>query len=84
MSYARFTKDSDVYVYLDVGGYLNCCACALRGDYTSEKFYTTHDMLDHLDRHVDENHSVPPETFEELRAEAAENDAWIKDKEQEA
>lgn len=30
MSYARFGwGGSDVYVYLDVGGYLTCCGCLL-------------------------------------------------------
>lgn len=31
MSYARFGWDgSDVYVYMDVNGYLNCCMCLLQ------------------------------------------------------
>ena len=30
MSYARFSWDgSDVYVFLNVGGYLDCCGCLL-------------------------------------------------------
>jgi hypothetical protein len=29
MSYCRFSH-ADVYVYMDVGGYLNCCGCILQ------------------------------------------------------
>ena len=29
MSYARFSKDSDIYVYAHVGGGFECCACRI-------------------------------------------------------
>lgn len=30
MSYARFTKDSDVYVFLNMSGRLECWGCGTR------------------------------------------------------
>ena len=44
MSYVRFGKNSDVYVYGDVGGFISCCGCKLAKEHTagpgaSAKFY---------------------------------------------
>jgi hypothetical protein len=78
MSYARFGwDDSDVYVYLDCGGYLTCCACK-RLDETFPQFHLTAAMLNHLEGHRARGDVVPEQTFEELRQDAAENDAWMK------
>lgn len=80
MSYARFGWDnSDVYVYLDCGGYLTCCAC---GRWASPwpKFYSTDDMVAHLREHQSKGDVVPDDTFVELEADRAENDAWIASK----
>lgn len=78
MSYARFSDDySDVYVYLDVNGYLRCCACLLDGPNKSEAFFTTADMLAHLAQHVAAGHKVPEGCIDGLNDEAAMNDVWI-------
>jgi hypothetical protein len=86
MSYARFGWDgSDVYVFLNVGGYFSCCACALnRGDNgapfpASEEFGSTAAMLDHLEAHRAAGDTVPDDTLERLRDEASDNEAWIAD-----
>jgi len=77
MSYARFGWDgSDVYIYLDVGGYLSCCACRFHPE-IREHFETTDAMIEHLERHVEAGDTVPVDCFERLRADALENDAWI-------
>lgn len=84
MSYARFGWDnSDVYVFLDVGGYLTCCGCILEPSgpdplaFSSARFHTTAEMLAHLDEHRAAGHCVAEETIESLRADADENDQWI-------
>jgi hypothetical protein len=74
MSYARFSY-ADVYVYLDVNGYLRCCGCSL--DKERWDYETTADLLAHLDAHKAAGHDVPDETIELLKADAVENDAWI-------
>lgn len=75
MSYARFGwDDSDVYVYLDVGGYLRCCGCPLEDD---ARFLTTAGMLAHLDQHEAAGHVVPASCRDGLRHDEAENDAWL-------
>ena len=81
MSYARFGwGGSNVYVFLDVGGYLRCCACWLT-QFTDPdpRFTTTAAMVDHLREHVVAGHMVPDETIADLLADAEENDAWIAD-----
>jgi hypothetical protein len=89
MSYARFkgderaardgTSPSDVYVYLDVGGFLNCCGCNLDAGeiWADHRFYTTADMIAHLEKHVERGQRVPARCWEGLRRDARENDAWI-------
>jgi len=75
MSYARLDSGHcDVYVFLDNRGFLACCHCGLGDDYQA---YTTADMTAHLDRHRQANHLVPDYVYDELRADAEENDAWM-------
>lgn len=73
MSYARLSY-CDVYVFLSVGGHLECSMCALGPTFTASK---TDDMLAHLDAHRAAGHDVPDETYEELRADQKVNDRWI-------
>ena len=77
MSYARFGwEGSDVYVYLDVGGYLACCGCCL-SDYWRHD--DTASMIAHLREHQAAGHHVPEETIAELEADRVANDAWIRE-----
>ena len=76
MSYARFgAGGSDVYVYADVGGYINCCGCWLHDH--GFKAYSTDEMIAHLNEHRDAGHCVLDNTYDDLRADAQENDEWI-------
>jgi hypothetical protein len=77
VSYARFAKDSDVYVFLNCGGYLECCACGLAGGPEFFTTDTTTGMLAHLDQHEAAGDAVPESTFDRLQIEAARNDAWM-------
>lgn len=78
MSYARFGWDgSDVYVYLSVYGYLDCCGCAL--DKQGTACYSTDEMIAHLEEHKAAGHHVPQETIDDLLADKEENDATIKE-----
>lgn len=78
MSYARFSY-ADVYVFLSVYGHLYCCGCWLSkaDESVPDRFLTTADMLAHLDKHRAAGHDVPEETYDRLRKDAAENDAWM-------
>jgi hypothetical protein len=77
VSYARFGKDSDVYVFLSVEGPLECCACALEPE--SECFDSTDAMLAHLREHVDAGHKVPDRTFARLEENRDASDAYIRE-----
>lgn len=57
MSYVRFGGGSDVYVYLSVGDFLDCCGCTLQG--TSFHAGSTQIMVDHLKEHIAAGHQVP-------------------------
>ena len=75
MSYARFGWDgSDVYVYLCMGGYYECCGCAFGTD--EWRHADTDAILAHLRKHQEAGHHVPADTFEEIERDRAENDAW--------
>jgi hypothetical protein len=78
MSYCRF-GEADIYVFLDIGGYLNCCGCMLDSESSSAQAYTTDDMIAHLREHQAEGHDVPEDVIEALEADREENDRWIAD-----
>jgi len=70
MSYCRFIE-ADVYIYMDVDGYLVCCACPLRD--TWFKAWDTPSMLDHIAEHRRAGHYVPASVDVELIGDDWEN-----------
>lgn len=71
MSYARFGPDSDVYVFFNTSGVMECCACSLQhGD--TWTCATAAKMLDHLRHHQHAGHKVPPSAMMRLAADAQE------------
>lgn len=64
MAYARFSKDSDVYVFLNVGGFLDCCGCSL---HKNAKFYSVEELLQHLEVHKQGGDKVPEYCIERLK-----------------
>lgn len=78
MAYARFGKDSDVYVYLSITDKYVCCSCALQEDATVYDGYrlwpdtnmdTPEQVIEHLREHVGAGHRVPDRAFERLEKE---------------
>ena len=69
MSYCRFSN-ADVYVFMNVGGFLSCCRCWL-GD--REDFYSTEEMIAHLAEHRAAGHDVPEGIEDDLLADDHEN-----------
>lgn len=68
MSYCRFGEDSDVYVFENIVGRLECCGCDLR-EHGSFLTKSRTAMLAHLDEHRATGHLVPDYALERLRAE---------------
>ncbi len=68
MSFARFGADgSDVYLFENAGGWLECCGCAL----PTHSSYRTRDVaafLAHLDEHRAAGHHVPAAASERVHA----------------
>ena len=79
MSYARFGRDSDVYVFLHVNGFFECCGCVFGGE-AGRYLTSTADVIKHLEQHKAKGHKVPDDAILDLQKEAEENDAWIRDK----
>ena len=80
MSYSRF-GEADVYVFLDVSGYLNCCACSIvdeQDDWGNFKAYDTQSMVAHLMEHRNAGDKVMTDTIERLWAEHEENMKFIE------
>ena len=71
MAYARFGY-SDVYVFMNTGGYLDCCGCILGSE---GQFFSTQAMVDHLADHRAAGHDVPPGIEEELWEDDRDN--WV-------
>lgn len=70
MSYCRFSKDSDVYMYAHYQGGIDCCACRLEG--RSVRLSDVVDALEHLQQHVDAGHKVPSYAVDQLAEEPIE------------
>jgi len=76
MSWARFSADSDVYVYEDVAGYINCCGCSLE-DPRETNFTEAAPLKAHLDRHVAAGHKVPARVWVNFDTFAADPVAFL-------
>jgi hypothetical protein len=74
MSYSRFLGH-DVYVFMNVGGFLDCCACILAHGEFGESFYAgdTQTMVDHLKKHELAGHKIPSDIYDNLWADDKEN-----------
>jgi hypothetical protein len=68
MSYCRFGPDSDVYVYSNLDGKVECCWCALSETRETVPL-TREEMLAHLWDHEQAGHKVPD--YATLRGEIA-------------
>ena len=66
------------YIHLSVDGLYTCCSCTLRDDGDDFEAYSTAAIIDHLREHRTAGHHIPADAFDDLQADAAENDAWIK------
>ena len=77
MSYARFGWDnSDVYVFMHVSGWLECCMCTLVRDHQDEISFRASDtdtMIAHLKKHIAVKDYVPSHVFDDLIADDEEN-----------
>jgi hypothetical protein len=67
--------NSDVYVFMHVGGWLECCMCHLvkHQDEISFQAYDTDTMIAHLKKHIAIQDEVPPNIFDYLIADDKEN-----------
>lgn len=73
MSYCRFLE-GDVYVFMSVGGWLECCACSLSPETSfSVQCDSTQSMLDHLDAHRAAGHYIPDHVYDDLKADDSVN-----------
>ena len=75
MSYCRF-MEADVYVFMDVGGFLNCCACNITDDedqWGSFHAFSTVEMIDHLNIHRMLGQHVPESVFKEIEKDDQKN-----------
>ena len=65
MSYARFCYSSQVYVFADTSGGIECCGCMLLGNFHSD---TAEGMAAHLREHIAAGHKVEVGTIEDILA----------------
>ena len=65
MAICRFGDDSDVYVFYNIDGGIECCGCRL-SDVSGFNARIEAEMIAHLEQHKTADHRVPLEAFEEL------------------
>lgn len=71
MSYARFVE-SDIYVYLDVSGYLVCVLCTLN-EANTFRANNTQMMVAHIKQHEAKGDYVPSDIYQNLWKDDKEN-----------
>lgn len=69
MAYSRFSY-ADLYVFMSVHGHLECCGCWLDNEW---RFDSTQAMIEHIQKHRDAGHNVPPNLEVELLADDEQN-----------
>ena len=73
MAYARWGKDSDVYVFEHVAGHYECCGCLIvPEDEDGESYFkcnTPELMWNHLVEHTLRGDRVPQHAFDRLEGE---------------
>jgi hypothetical protein len=74
MSYCRFIE-ADVYIFMSVGGWLECCGCSLG----RSRFDSTQEMIDHIAEHRENNDYVPEHVIQDLWEDAGENFPDLKE-----
>ena len=71
MSYARLSKESEVYVYQSERAWnspeWNCCWCRLSKSRRTATTSTPEEMADHLELHRKAGHLVPQQAIDDLR-----------------
>lgn len=70
MSYCRFSKASNVYVFYNVNEYYECCGCWLSNTLSGFTTPSAQEMVDHLKKHEAIGHLVPDYAIEALQLEA--------------
>jgi len=66
----------DVYVFMHVGGFLECCMCLLldeSGEGWGFQADSTEKMISHLKEHEKAGHKIPSDIYDNLRADDKEN-----------
>ena len=76
MSYARFSHESDVYVFAHYQGFVQCCGCMISDVWD---YYTVEEVVEHMRDHVLMGYKVPkrlldPATYDEKDFEPREYD----------
>ena len=73
MSYCRFGRDSDVYMYPSALGGITCCSCKLSpvaDDWRRDsQLFSYEDALAHLQEHLKAGHLVPQCAIDRLKEE---------------
>lgn len=82
MSYARFSDDSDVYIFEHANGFIQCCGCLITEAEPPEwaGFYnaqTAREMIHHIYQHMSIGHKVPDRCLERINKEHPDLDAKI-------
>ena len=79
VSYCRITE-GDVYLYLDVSGYLHCQGCSMADKgFRSFHAYSTVDMILHLKEHEAAGNYIPSHVYDDLIRDHKENMQFIRE-----
>lgn len=76
MSYVRFGKDSDIYLYASIYGGVDCCGCALGENRSGVNLTTSAELTQHLAVHEKAGHSCGHYTWAGLISDIVNDDVF--------
>ena len=71
MSYCRFSKDCNVYVFMNWDGKIECNGCCLEEPHGARVFDTPQAAIEHLYEHRKAGDKVPEYAIDSIRNEIA-------------
>jgi len=67
MSYCRLSKDSDVYMFRNMDGKIECNGCCMEEPHGHPVFDTPQEAFEHLRRHRQAGDKVPQYAIDSIR-----------------
>ena len=78
MSYCRFARDSEIYLFEHCDGFIECCMCSLATGSFSAELHTRSAAIEHVKAHIQAGDKVPEDVIPSLQERIREEGDEVK------